>query len=99
MQDESLSIVPRDERPVPDELTNYKSVYPDGDPQYDNVRPQLAAWLYDYRRKQDEDRGKEDGREPFEDDAVVQGGRSGYDPESFEGIERAIQRAPATPRR
>ena len=99
MQDEALSSVPRKDRPLPEDLEDYKTVYPEGDPDYNDVRPELNAWLYDYRRKQDEDRGTDDGRIPFEEDELVQGGRSGYDPTQFDALRSAIQRAPSAPPR
>lgn len=80
-------MVPRKDRPSPDELLEYTTQYIDGEPDYDeaDVRPQLGAWLYDYRRKQEEERDQKaesDGREPF-DDVLIDGARTGFDPDSF----------------
>ena len=102
MQDEALQMVPRAERPTAEELMDYSPQYEHDEEDYTDVRSQLGVWLYDHRRRQDEERENRDGRVPFEEDETMRHGNAhGYEggAEGLEAIRSAIQGAPSRPRR
>lgn len=79
-------MVPRKERPSPEELVGYKPPTPDTNyDEYDgiSIRQQRGFWLTDWRRKQEEKRTNADGKEPLpghEESRAIPSGRQPFDP-------------------
>jgi hypothetical protein len=87
LQNESWQMVPRKDRPSPEELIDYVGD-PDfePDPDYSEVRIQRALWLRDYHRREEQKR--EQGNDKSlpghdEDPFQSQGNRHGFDREAF----------------
>ena len=97
-------MIPREERPTVQDLESYTQVYDGNDEQdYDglnggpNVRDQLAQWLYDYRRRQDEERARKGDKKLLykEDSTLSRANREGSD---FDAIQEAIRASSSKPR-
>jgi hypothetical protein len=90
MNYEGLAMVPRNKRPSLDELDGYQPRY-DPDMDYSAYMRELAMWLSDYRRDEENDR-LDKGRTPLmgHEDAVEQR-HTGYDPSNFDIHEVAFR--------
>ena len=93
-------MVPRDKRPEPEDLDGYERQH-DYDPDYTLYRRERADWMFDYRRDEEEKRDRESkGRTPLYVDEeyadIVQGGRCGFDRETFnlDSVVRTIKARP-----
>jgi hypothetical protein len=99
MTNEGWQMIPRDKRPLPEELDGYERKY-EYDPDYVMYRPEQAAYLYDYRREEEQKRERDSGKGtplyPDEDNPQIIGGRRGFDPDTFD-LNRAVSTSKSRP--
>lgn len=82
---ESLAIIPRNKRPSHEDLDGYTESRYEHDTDYTSYRNELALWVRDYQRDEEQERLEQQGRTPLAghyDDQHEQ--RHGYDPADFD---------------
>lgn len=102
MFSEGMQSIPRKNRPQPEDLEGYERQYP-LDPDLTLYRREGLDWLYDYRREEEEKRERQEsqretlpGHEP--NDYLVNGGRRGFDRDSFDlDLDRAVRTVQSRP--
>ena len=95
IQDEQVYMIDREARPTLEDLVGYTQIYPNEETDYDEgnggkgYRDELAQWLYDHRRRQDEERARQKDKKPlYEDNALARANREGSD---YESLEKALR--------
>jgi hypothetical protein len=78
-------MIPRKDRPMPDELDGYEREF-DDDPDYSQYRRERANFIYDWQRREEIKRIEDEKRTPLEGHDLgppPRGSQTGFDKDGF----------------